>query len=626
MHTRWRLLAPALLCCLVVAVPTARARRLPQPLAAHPGNIFLAGEAVSVAVPAEGNAWRLVDYEGKEIAFGTAPPLTVGLGRLPVGWYEVRWTPAAADTNAARLSLAVLAPLRAPTPATSPVAVDVAMAWFSPPATMPAVANLCTLAGVKWVRDRLSWPEMEPVRGQLAGPSRYDDSTRIQAAAGLRQLQVNHASPPWANTNHARFPTDLRAAYDFYRAMAERWRGTLGALEPWNEPDIPMFGGQIGSEIATLQKAAYLGLKAGNRRLIGCESVFALHQPAILEDFADNEAWPYFDTFNLHHYAPFKEYPRVYADFRAVSAGKPLWVTECSVPVPWSGDERLKEPSAADLRRQAERVVKLFATALQEGPSEVFYFLLPHYVEAHTQFGILRPDLTPRPAYAALAAVGRLLAGARPLGRLTAEGGVEGYFFRARPDGQAREVLVAWAADAVTPLALPRTPVGRFDLLGRPQPICGPGVALSSAPTFILLPVGTAARLALTPPPGPAPRREGAPSPIVLQARLAPERVILARSAYRIDPTRTQRIPLRIYNFGSRAVEGRLRVSVPPGWQCEAPGPIALAGGSDATLTLTLAAPGGDAPAAIARLRITGDFGRAGRPVLSLRLWPEPAR
>ena len=50
-----------------------------------------------------------------------------------------------------------------------------------------------------------------------------------------------------------------------------------------------------------------------------------------------------------------------------------------------------------------------------------FYFILPHYVEQQTQFGLIRSDLTPRPAYVALAAVGRFLADARPLGRLQAE-------------------------------------------------------------------------------------------------------------------------------------------------------------------------------------------------------------
>ena len=76
---------------------------------------------------------------------------------------------------------------------------------------------------------------------------------------------------------------------------------------------------------------------------------------------------------------------------------------------------------------------------LHEGPAAAIYFVLPHYVEGATQFGVLHPDLTPRPAYVALAAVGRLLADARPLGRIKSkDAGVFGYLFRARPDGPAR--------------------------------------------------------------------------------------------------------------------------------------------------------------------------------------------
>ena len=74
------------------------------------------------------------------------------------------------------------------------------------------------------------------------------------------------------------------------------------AFEPWNEADIPMFGGHTGSEMASLQKAAYLGLKAGNPKVIACLNVFALHRAATLRDLHENAAWPYFDTFNLHHY------------------------------------------------------------------------------------------------------------------------------------------------------------------------------------------------------------------------------------------------------------------------------------------------------------------------------------
>ncbi|MDH7504388.1 MAG: hypothetical protein QHJ82_16970 [Verrucomicrobiota bacterium] len=45
---------------------------------------------------------------------------------------------------------------------------------------MPAAANLCTLTGVSWVRDKLRWDEIEPQRGQFADNTRYDKSAQIQ--------------------------------------------------------------------------------------------------------------------------------------------------------------------------------------------------------------------------------------------------------------------------------------------------------------------------------------------------------------------------------------------------------------------------------------------------------------
>lgn len=213
---------------------------------------------------------------------------------------------------------------------------------------------------------------------QLAAPNRYDASVQAQSRAGLRVLDVIHQSPSWANARTKRFPVDLRDGYRFYEAIARRWRGQVQAFEPWNEADIEMFGGHTGSEMASLQKAAYLGLKAGNPQMIACLNVFALHNKAQLEDLDANEAWPYFDTFNLHHYAPFDQYPALYSDFRAVSAGKPLWVSECSLPVQWVGEDQSQEPIEADLKEQSERVAKTFACSLHEGSAATFYFLLPH--------------------------------------------------------------------------------------------------------------------------------------------------------------------------------------------------------------------------------------------------------
>jgi len=596
-------------------------RKSPRPLASHPGNIFLEGESVSIALPSDvRGGWRVIDYDGREVSSGTVTNAYATLGSLGSGYYEVRWGDGSFSNHVA---VGVLTPLRAPTPLSSPICLDVAMAWFYPGPSMEAAASLCALAGVNWVRDRLSWPEIEPARGSFAPSNRYDASARAQAVAGLQVLQVNHVSPRWANTNSARFPLDLRDQFSFYRELAHRWQGQVAAFEPWNEADIDMFGGHTGSEMAALQKAAYLGLKAGNPSVIACQNVFALHNRAILEDYHRNEAWPYFDTFNLHHYGATETYPEIYGEFRAVSAGKPLWVTECSVPVHWSGDEQLKEPSEAALRLQGERVAQVFASSLHEGAAAVFYFMLPHYVEGPTQFGIVRPDLTPRPAYVALATVGRLLADAHPLGRLeTREKSVRAFLFRAEPDGQPREVLVAWTTDQHNTLSLPVRPVAVFDHLGRRRDD-GQALRLSQAPVFAVLSPGAAKRVALRSTPKPARQLAGRPSPVVLQALWPQDKLLARRSAYRLAAQRWETIPVFAYNFSREPVSGRLRVRAPAGWQCRLAPTVALQPGERKGLELSVYC-GGPLWTNTNSVRIEGRFGRAGRTVLSLNLWPEP--
>ena len=613
----WFLLLNSILLCPTVlwSAESSAAREIPRPLPHRPGNVFLAGEEISVPLSESNSGWRLSDYEGHTLGEVTSSQGRATLGQLPVGCYRLD-QPGGSNW----ISVGVVGPLRAPTPNDSPVALDVAMSWFYDKKQMDAVANLCALAGVNWVRDRLTWAELEPAKGAFAASTRYDASARVQSRAGLRVLQVIHLSPHWANPNSQRFPLDLRDGFRFYEAMARRWRAEVQAFEPWNEADIPMFGGHTGSEMATLQKAAYLGLKAGNPKMIACMNVFALHNPLQLEDFHANAAWPYFDTFNLHHYAPFDEYPQLYGEFRAVAAGKPLWVSECALPVKWSGDDKLKEPTDADLRVQSERVAKTFASSLHEGATATFYFLLPHYVEGQTQFGILRPDLTPRPAYVALAAVGRFLAHATPLGRLqTTNQSIRAFLFRAQPDGLDRDVLVAWATKADATLTLPVRPEQVFDHLGRdrqPQEV----VTLSTAPLFLLLPTESNRLLALSPPPQNAPFLSGHASPVVLQALWPENKLDLKQSAYRISTNKTETIPVFAYNFGPETVHGSFRLEQPTsGVVFTKEVELAPLERKELALTVDPRTDGSISPLVV---RIVGNFSSAGQPVLSLRLLP----
>ncbi|GAB6186040.1 hypothetical protein JCM17478_15420 [Thermopirellula anaerolimosa] len=591
------------------------ARKLPVPSPSHPGNVFLEGE--TVIVPVGDGEWHVLDADDRVIASVEATDEKAALGTLPIGFYRLRQETSPDDW----VSVAVLRALRAPTPETSPIAVDVAMSWFYPVERMPDVAGLCALAGVNWVRDRLAWREIEPQRGVFSGHTRYDASADAQSGAGLKVLQVNHSSPEWANPDHRRFPLDLRDCYNFHRHIAARWEGKVLAFEPWNEADIQVFGGHTGAEMASLQKAAYWGIKAGNPKAVACMNVFALHNRAQLEEIQANETWPYFETFNLHHYAAFDAYPSLYADFREFSAGKPLWVTECAMPLRWSGDEAKKELSEEDLKEQARRLVKVFAGSLHEGSRATFYFLLPHYVEGPTQFGIIRPDLTPRPAYVALAAVGRLLADARPIGRVKHER-YRIYGFSAKPDGHERIVLVAWSDQGLGPYSLPGTPTESYDHLGRPL-TPKQDVELNTSPQYFLFDeLPYAASDLQLPPPTPE-RPSGRPCPIVFQAVWPENATDLKQSAYRVSAKGAE-IPLYAYHFGGEPAAGEVAVDVPDGWKAELSMPAELQPGERWEGYLELQPPQ-DVDASVHAVRVSGEFGKLGKAVLSFRVLVEDA-
>ena len=511
----------------------------------HPGNVYAVGEDVCIEMPATWATWRAVDAAGNEVARGSAPTGTAELGKLPIGYFEVR-----EQDGPGRITAAVLAKL-APSENT-PIALDAAMSWFySDPQQIHDACKLCRLAGVKWVRDRLSWPELETARGAWADETRYERAMRIQREAGLKVLQVNHFSPGWATENPARFPEDLRDVYRFYRGLAKRWNGLADAIEPWNEPDIELFGGHTGCEIASFQKAAYLGLKAGDPQLMVCQSVFAIDRAETLEEFGANEVYPYFDRYNLHHYIGLPAYPRAYGRHRAVSGGRTMWTTELNLPVNWA-DEQTKEPSDEELRVQAYRVAKVFAAALNEGTEKAFYFILGDYVEQKLQYGLVHQDLTPRPAYVAFAAVGRLLNGAEPIGRVDlGDDLLKGYVFRTEVDGVERETIVTWSETKKTTIEI-RPAEKAYDYLGREMP--HPRTAeLTRAPVFMVLSRGGSVDLTVEPPPAKAEWRTGTASPVVLQLI---GRGDAGQSAFRLDETNELR--LAAYNFGENAAHGKV--------------------------------------------------------------------
>ncbi len=582
--------------------PGDPAWRAPAPMADHPGNVFLAGDAVQMSppetLPTTATHWRLLDDRQRELRGATLAPVVrnrrapIQFGQLGVGWYRLEFG-TTNQPDQAWTSLAVLEPLRSRVPEDSPVAVDSAAAWFArnDADQQKKLANLAALTGVNWVRDRLRWQEIQPTRtGLKPAPTTYDTSADAHRDAGLHLLQVFHDTPDWAREEPnagGRFAPDLRHVFEFGRALAIRFKGRVDAWEPWNEANVATFGAHTVDQICSWQKAAWLGFKAGDPNVtVGWNVTTTVPTPAQTEGILANETWPYFDTYNIHSYDWPHSYASLWKPAREAASGRPIWITEADRGTPHLNNAPWYDQDPRLERLKAEWMAQSFASSLFAGAKRHFHFILGNYQEGdHIQFGLLRLDLTPRPAYVAMAAVGRCLAGAKPLGRWQPGQQVQVYAFRAQPDGQERDVLVVWAekeadwdgrgvttADWRLPANL--NVQGVVDYLGRSSGTKLPS-PITSAPVFVFLPPGEAAKLPLESPPVLAPRREGVASQVVLQMSLPRTATRKVEDlpwsegyVYQAKLGQALEFKLHVYNFAASSTAGRLNVSrLPSGWE-----------------------------------------------------------
>ncbi|HIJ54000.1 MAG TPA: hypothetical protein HPP66_12745 [Planctomycetes bacterium] len=620
-------------------------RSIPTAPPEHPGNVFLLGEDVNIKFPKEISnkavGWRLLDDRRAVIRRGTIDDkkskALVTIGGLGIGWYRIELLDAAGKV-VNWTTAAVLARLAEPVPQDSPVCVDSATSWFAAnePVRQERFAQLAALAGVNWIRDRMSWGGFQRGPDKLPNKTTYDTAATFQARYGLKVLQVFHDTPGWAlneqldgKRRYKRFPRNLRLLYKFCKAMAQRYKGRVLAWEPWNEANITMFGGHTIDEMCSHQKAAYLGYKAGNPNLTVCWNVYAgagtrLHSEGVLE----NETWPYFETYNIHSYQKPDNYLKQFAPAREAACGRPIWITECGVRLlsktgrPWS------ELSQEDELKQAKFIARSYAGSLFAGVNRHFFFILGNFPERGVQFGLLRNDQTPGPGYVALAALGRFLAGATCLGRWVPENNpsVRVYAFHSRPDGRQRDVLVIWAEKPTTwslPTSLPTEAV--YDYLGRPL-VKNTPTKMDSAAVFVLLPKGAARKLPLEPPLRSSAFRGGEASPVVLQLQMHNNSTKLDQQAHTVPVGEETNLRLFAYNFSNKAVSGTITAEhvpqgcklVPDRWEIT----LEPMERKHLPARFSINASGRDA-ASDGWIKLQGDFADAGQPALAFRLVPK---
>ncbi len=189
-------------------------RELSTPQFAH---AFIETQPVQVAVAAgDAQPVLLRDSDGTEVARreATGDAGVLDFGPLPPGYYE-----AVAGQNV--LPLVVLIDPAKRVGGGSRLATDNAMSWLVEASQWEPVARLLQQCGIRCVRERLSWGEVERQRGRYDW-GRYDRTATILHEHGIEVYQIFHSVPAWSRSDKdpSAAPDDLRDVYRFAQSLA----------------------------------------------------------------------------------------------------------------------------------------------------------------------------------------------------------------------------------------------------------------------------------------------------------------------------------------------------------------------------------------------------------------------
>jgi hypothetical protein len=291
--------------------------------------------------------------------------------------------------------------------------------------------------GAGWIRMDINWAVI-----QRKGPSSYDWAPfdRLVRAArrrGIRVLGTLVFTPTWARAAGLEADAPPTKASDFgrfvLRAATHFSAEGVHAYEVWNEPNISPFWatGPDPARYTRLLKQAYAAIKRVDRSAVvvsaglspysvyGAADAKGVNPVTFLERMYANGArgsmdavgWhPYNFPWGLGYYAwsgwsqMAATYPSARSVMKANGDGKKkIWATEWGAPTGTSS-QAVTEAGQAALIRAGLRQFKAWSWA---GPSFVYSFrdLGTNLSDREQNFGLLRYDWSPKPAYAAFRSV-----------------------------------------------------------------------------------------------------------------------------------------------------------------------------------------------------------------------------
>jgi hypothetical protein len=269
--------------------------------------------------------------------------------------------------------------------------------------------DLVREAGLGWIRDEVYWSEVEKEKGVFRFPPAYDHYLGVAQARGLQVLLIlDFGNAAYTGSEKGAPATEAeRAAFARYcREVVKRYK-PLGVrtYEIWNEPNASTFWRPQPhpGDYARLLEVAYNSCKEADpgATVLGCST--AGTDLEFIGRVLDAGGGRFMDALSFHPYCqplpPEKKLLTDISKLKGLAPGKPLWITEF-------GYSTHSGPAGVDEESQANYAVRAFLLARTSPAVErVFWYDFQNdgedRDEAEFNFGLVRRDGTPKPAYRA---------------------------------------------------------------------------------------------------------------------------------------------------------------------------------------------------------------------------------
>ncbi|HEX6506689.1 MAG TPA: cellulase family glycosylhydrolase, partial [Chloroflexota bacterium] len=372
--------------------------------------------------------------------------------------------------------------------------------------------------GAQWVREEFTASDLHSTPAGKYSWEPYDRIVNEERRAGLHILGLLDYSNTWSFQDHASVPHSAisRVSADFARyafAMARHFRGRITYWQIWNEPNTEQFWQPfpVAGDYATLVTAASRAIRRADPNAhVVLAGVSGMDLSFVRDVAARTHA---FDVVAVHPYRSLPE-PSFAGQVSSLRTLRhPVWFSE----IGWAAGDGCD--GCYDETEQARYLVRFYTLAAAAGIQRVFWYDLRDDVQSTTNpeahFGLVRRDLSAKPAFTAYALLSRLLTGSTFV-RADLHGGHGLYAFRFA--GRKTDVTVVWnASDTTRQVSIPWAhPYAQLlnangDVLAELSTAAGhititapqggePFYLVDRVPTYYLAPLGPLLRTAPRPP------------------------------------------------------------------------------------------------------------------------------